>query len=503
MAQKPTHTSHITERPPVVVVMGHVDHGKSSLLDYIRHTNVVSGEAGGITQHVAAYEVVHEGKEGKKRITFIDTPGHAAFTAIRSRGANVADIAILVVSAEDGVKEQTLEVLKSIQDSETPYVVAINKIDKPNADIERTKVTLMEHNVFLEGLGGDVPWVPISAKTGQGIPDLLTTVLLLAEIEELTGDENAPAEGFVIEANRDSRRGIAATLIITNGSLKIGNAIRASTAIAPLRILEDTMGKKLKSAEMSSPIVVVGFDELPLAGTSFVTHNNKRDAEEARSAFVRARGRVVPQAVAAQGTKHIIPIIIKADAAGSLEALLQACGALATEYAAITVIQSGIGPVSENDTKSSLASGSATIIAFNVTTDKNALEAARQHSIPIETFDIIYKLVERLEAIIKNRTPKRSVEKVLGTIKLLKHFSKQKELQVVGGRVEEGTLAKKANLKVSRRGVVLGYAKVVNLQSHKQNVERVDAGGEFGAQLEAVFEMAPGDTLESIQTVEE
>jgi translation initiation factor IF-2 len=310
MAQKPTHTSHITERPPVVVVMGHVDHGKSSLLDYIRHTNVVSGEAGGITQHVAAYEVVHEGKEGKKRITFIDTPGHAAFTAIRSRGANVADIAILVVSAEDGVKEQTLEVLKSIQDSETPYVVAINKIDKPNADIERTKVTLMEHNVFLEGLGGDVPWVPISAKTGQGIPDLLTTVLLLAEIEELTGDENAPAEGFVIEANRDSRRGIAATLIITNGSLKIGNAIRASTAIAPLRILEDTMGKKLKSAEMSSPIVVVGFDELPLAGTSFVTHNNKRDAEEARSAFVRARGRVVPQAVAAQGTKHIIPIII-------------------------------------------------------------------------------------------------------------------------------------------------------------------------------------------------
>ncbi|KKW06343.1 MAG: Translation initiation factor IF-2 [Candidatus Kaiserbacteria bacterium GW2011_GWC2_49_12] len=232
----------LTERPPIVAVLGHVDHGKSTLLDFIRKTNTVEKEAGGITQHVAAYEVTHKGK----RLTFIDTPGHAAFGAIRARGATIADIAILVVAADDGVKAQTLEALASIKSVDIPFVVALNKIDKPNANIERTQSSLMEHGVFLEKLGGDVPWTAISAKTGAGVDELLDLILLVAELRELKGDPIPPASGYVVEAHRDTRRGIAATLIITNGVLKQGMAVRAGSAISPVRIMEDNTTHRIR-----------------------------------------------------------------------------------------------------------------------------------------------------------------------------------------------------------------------------------------------------------------
>src|SRR3989344_3441646 len=257
MTTKPSQT---TERPPIVAVLGHVDHGKSTLLDFIRKANVVAGEAGGITQHVAAYEVVREkidpstGLRVNKRITFIDTPCHAAFSAIRARGATAADIAILVVAADDGVKAQTLESLKSIRDAGTPFIVAINKIDKPNADQERTIRTLLDEKVYLEKYGGDVPWAAISAKTGTGVEELLDLVLLVAEIEGFTGDAGAPAHGYVIEAHRDQKRGLAATLIITDGTLRSGMAVRAGRAIAPVRIMESTSGKSLREASFSTPV---------------------------------------------------------------------------------------------------------------------------------------------------------------------------------------------------------------------------------------------------------
>lgn len=276
-----------TSRPPIVVVMGHVDHGKSTLLDYIRHTNTVEKEAGGITQHVAAYEVVHEHEGERKRITFIDTPGHAAFQTIRARGAHAADIAILVVAADDGVKTQTIEALESIKASNIPYIVAINKTDKPNADINRTQSSLMEHGVYLEKLGGDVPWVAISAKQGTGVSELLDLVLLVAELQHYTADTTIPASGYVIEAHREAKRGVAATLIITAGTLESGMSVLAGTALAPVRIMETAAGKTIKTATCSSPIVLVGFDELPLLARHFM-HTNKRKKPR-RPARRRAR----------------------------------------------------------------------------------------------------------------------------------------------------------------------------------------------------------------------
>ena len=277
-------SQNITERPPIVVVMGHVDHGKSTLLDFIRKTKVAEHEAGGITQHVAAYEVERVKEGVKKRITFIDTPGHAAFKAIRARGANVADIAILVVAADDGVKEQTLEALASIREAKIPFIVAINKIDKPNANVEKTQGQLMEKEVYLEKLGGDVPWTAISAKAGTGVDELLDLILIVAELEALTADAGIPAEGYAIEAHRDPKRGIAATLIITNGTLSLGMAVLAGRALSPVRIMENHAGQKIKSATFSSPVSITGFDELPVAGESFTAYKSKRDAEEARSA---------------------------------------------------------------------------------------------------------------------------------------------------------------------------------------------------------------------------
>jgi translation initiation factor IF-2 len=271
----------LSKRPPIVVVMGHVDHGKSTLLDYIRNTNVVAGEAGGITQHMAAYEVEHEHEGQKQRITFIDTPGHAAFKTIRSRGANVADIAILVVAADDGVKAQTLEALASIQASNTPFIVAINKIDKPNADVERAKYSLLEHGVYLEGLGGDIPWAPISAKQGTGVRELLDLVILATELTELTGNPTQDASGFVIEANRDPKRGVAATLIVTNGSMQTGMFVAAGSAVSPLRHMEDSRGKTMKEVSFSSPVRVFGFDSMPEAGSVFTSHHTRSDADTA------------------------------------------------------------------------------------------------------------------------------------------------------------------------------------------------------------------------------
>lgn len=498
----PKSPSHPAARPPIVVVMGHVDHGKSTLLDYIRKENTVLKEAGGITQHVAAYEVthVHEGKQ--KRITFIDTPGHAAFQAIRSRGANVADIAILVVAADDGVKPQTLEALASIKSAGIPFIVAINKIDKPQASIERTQASIMQEGIYLEKLGGDVPWVAISAKEGTGVPELLDLIALLAEVGELEADAALLASGFVIEAHRDPRRGLAATLIIQSGTLKSGMTVVAGRSISPVRILETTEGTTIREASFSTPVQLVGFDELPAVGSEFHAFKGKREAEEARAHAIDAQPKETAARISEESPEHFfLPLIVRADAAGSLEAIQHECAKLGDERSSVRIVLSGIGNIAENDVKAALAgSVHAIVIGFSVKVDPIAEEYARQHQVRIEIFDIIYKLTEKIEELIREARPKRAVEEIVGRAKVLKQFSSRKVDHVVGGSVAEGYLAKGNSVRVLRRGTVVGTGKIKGLQSHKSDVARVETGSEFGALIVCPFEVAQGDTLECFTT---
>lgn len=473
--------------------MGHVDHGKSTLLDFIRKSNVVACEAGGITQHVAAYEVTHK----SKRITFIDTPGHAAFSAIRARGANVADIAILVVAADDGVKAQTLEALQQIKDAKIPFIVAINKIDKPNADLSRTQGTLLEKGVYLEKLGGDVPWTAISAKNGTGVEELLDLILIVSEFQEFKADSNAPAEGYVVETHRDQKRGIAATLILTQGTLESGMAILAGRAVAPVRIMENHLGKTIKEASFSTPVTLVGFDELPGVGERFKSYRNKKEAEDARNAIQKS----APVASAATTTPaedcFYLPLIIRADATGSLEAIVSETMKLGDEQRRISIVYSGIGSITEGDIKTALAGSlKGVVIGFNVQADRLAEALARQNGVQCESFDIIYKLTERLEEILKTAAPKRTIEETVGRAKILKKFSSRKDEHVVGGKVTEGYVAKKGSVRVIRRTVPLGVGKIVNIQTNKQNVDRAESPTEFGAQIKADFELAENDIIE-------
>ncbi len=487
--------TNLTERPPIVAVLGHVDHGKSTLLDYIRKTNTVDREAGGITQHVAAYEVEHEREGQLKKITFIDTPGHAAFQAIRARGAKIADIAVLVVAADDGVKAQTLEALESILASGTPFVVAINKIDKPNADLSRTQASLLEHHVYLEKLGGDIPWTAISAKTGEGVDTLLDLILLVAELQEIKADPTVRAEGYIVEAHRDEKRGIAATLIIKNGTLESGMAVRAGRSIVPVRMMTSHTGKSIKDATFSSPVTLYGFSELPDVGSEFVSYKNKKEAETEMPALERIQTNSVTEDTTG---RFFLPIIIRADVTGSLEGIMHEIAKIGDEYTGVRVILSGVGTISENDVKAAIASHEypAVIIGFDVPIDPLAKESARQHDIHIETFTIIYKLAERLQELLKTSAPKREVEDKLGRAKILKHFSSRKDSHVVGGTVLDGKIEVGARVRILRRQEEMGLGTIKGLQSHKQTVSRIETGGEFGAEITSSVEVTFGDIIE-------
>jgi translation initiation factor IF-2 len=487
-----------------VAVLGHVDHGKSTLLDFIRKTNVVAGEAGGITQHVAAYEVEHK----DKKITFIDTPGHAAFSAIRARGANVADICILVVAADDGVKAQTLEALASIRAAKTPYVVAINKIDKPNADLSRTQASLLQQEVFLEQFGGDIPWAAVSAKTGQGVPELLDLILLVAEVQENRADTLAPATGWVIEANRDKKRGIAATLIIKNGTLSQGQYVRAGRGISPVRIMEDHTGTSLKSATFSTPVRLIGFDELPAVGSEFHTHDSKRHAEDARNADPSIKISRANMVEEDNPDIFSLPIIVRADTTGSLDAIQLETAKIGDAGRKVRIVQCGIGAVTEDDVKNSLASQMksgvpAPILAFNVGIEPVAKAYSIERGVQIDQFDIIYKMTERLSDLLKDHAPKRTVETVVGSAKVLKYFSSRHDEHVVGAKMIGGELRKKGQIRINRRDAIVGRGSLENLQQNKQNVDKVQDEGEFGCVVASEFQPAPGDSIECIEVSEE
>lgn len=501
---KREHAETVT-RPPVIAVMGHIDHGKSTLLDYIRKTNVVDAEAGGITQHISAYEVIHKNKEGEEqKITFLDTPGHEAFCDMRIRGAVAADIAVLIVSAEDGVMPQTLEALSCVKESRIPYIVAINKIDRPNANIEKTKTSLLENEIYLEGLGGDVPFVPLSAKTGEGIPELLDTMLIVAELEELKGDTGAPAEGIVIESHLDPKKGTSAALIIKNGTLKSGAFVVAGESYSPVRIMEDFRGNALREATFSSPVRVIGFNALPPVGSTFITVKTKKEAEQ--KAFERTQktesGAKSETQRNAGGRHKILPLIIKADAAGSLEAIEREIAKHTKENISVKILATGVGSITENDARMLAGSGDAVALGFNVGIDSAAADIAGRNGIELKTFSIIYELSEWFGSALEARAPRVRSEESNARATILKIFSRTKDKHVVGGRAEEGVLNLGAKINIIRKGTKIGTAKITNLQAQKANVQQVSAGNEFGAEINSPVELVAGDCVECFIVVE-
>ena len=501
---------NIMERPPVVVIMGHIDHGKSTLLDYIRKTNIVDAEAGGITQHISAYEVIHKDENGKeKRITFLDTPGHEAFSKMRERGAHVADIAILVVSAEDGVKPQTIEAWKTIEASQTPCIVAINKIDKPGADIEKTKSELAENEIYLENYGGKIPSVEISAKVGTGVDNLLSLILILAEVENFTGNINENASGLVIESSLDARKGIQATLVIKNGTMRKEMTVVAEDAITSTRSMENFLGKMINEAIFSSPIRLIGFNKLPKVGSKFKSFDKKRDAEEYAQNWQREKVASLSKAkpenskksdtlpLKEENTKKIIPIILKANVSGSIEAIEKEISKIKDDNAEFRIVVGGVGPISERDIKTITVGENALVIGFNVKADKNALELAQKRDIKINFFDIIYKLTEWLTLEMEKRRPRIETVETTGQVKILKAFSHTKERQILGGRVVKGHITLDGIIKIVRREFEIGRGKIVNLEKNKIKVREVEDGAEFGMMIESKIEIAPGDIIES------
>jgi len=488
------------ERPPVICIMGHIDHGKSTLLDYIRKTNIVEREAGGITQKISAYEVIHNGK----KITFLDTPGHESFAKIRQRGASVADIAILIVSAEDGVKKQTIEAMKCIKDSDTPFIVAINKIDKPGADIEKIKVNLAENEIYLEGYGGTVPFVPISAKTGQGTDDLLDLMLLVAEIEELKGDPSAKAEGVVIEANMNKQKGISATMIIKEGSIENGMFVACGKALAPVRIMENFLGKKITEASFSSPIRIIGFDQLPKVGNIFKSFTNKIDAQEYINQYKETA--IAPRPNFCADTPEdetektgLINIIIKADVTGSIEGIEHELEKIKNDRMKVKIVNFGVGDISENDVNMLAGKPDSLILGFNVKADAKAKAVAEKTGINIKIFDVIYKLTEWLTQMAEDKTPKIDVEELTAKAKVLKFFSANKDKNVIGARVEEGEIKIGDEVKILRKEIEIGRGKIRELQQAKEKVSEVRTGVEFGCQLQSSIIPAPGDKLEAFK----
>ncbi len=474
-------------RAPVIAVMGHIDHGKSSLLDYIRKSNVTAGEAGGITQHVSAYIATHNGRE----ITFLDTPGHEAFKALRTRGARAADIAILVVAADEGVMPQTLDALAAIEEAHIPYIVAITKIDKNNADVEHAKHSMLEKGIYLEGLGGDIAYAPISSKTGEGIPELLDLVLLAADLLELTADPEAPATGFVLEATQDPKRGASATLIIKDGTLTRDGFVVAGEAYSPIRFIENFLGERVESLGPSSPARIAGFSKLPTAGALFTMAQTKKEAES--RAAENAVSPLPTASTTAEGVMEL-PLIIKTDVAGSIDAIAHELSKITHERAAIRIVATGVGSVTEGDVKTAHATGGV-IIAFNVGIDPIARDLADRDHISILPFSIIYELSETVSDLLKSRAPSITIEQELGRAKVLAVFSSTSKKQVLGANHVSGTLTVGDRVKIMRGGEELARGKVANLQRARADVKEIHTEGTFGTEIEAKVDAAQGDEL--------
>ncbi|MGD9836233.1 MAG: translation initiation factor IF-2 [Afipia sp.] len=500
------HASDTTPRPPVVTVMGHVDHGKTSLLDALRHANVVSGEAGGITQHIGAYQVTSP--ESGKKITFIDTPGHAAFTAMRARGAKVTDIVILVVAADDGVMPQTIEAINHAKAAKVPMIVAINKIDKPDAKPERVRTELLQHEVQVESFGGDVVDVEVSAKNKTNLDKLLEMIALQADLLELKTNPDRPAEGTVIEAKLDRGRGPVATVLVQRGTLKVGDIIVAGAEMGRVRALINDQGETVQEAGPSVPVEVLGFNGPPEAGDRLAVVENeararqvtdyrahqKREKSAASSAGMRGSLEQMMSQLKTTGRKDF-PLVVKADVQGSLEAILGSLEKLGTDEVAARILHAGVGGISESDV--TLAEGfNAAIIGFSVRANKEAAALAKRNGIEIRYYNIIYDLVDDVKKAMSGLLAPTLRESMLGNAQILEVFNISKVGKIAGCRVTDGNVERGANVRLIRDNVVVHEGKLSTLKRFKDEVKEVQSGQECGMAFENYQDMRVGDVIE-------
>ncbi len=477
-------------RPPVVVILGHVDHGKTSILDFIRKTKTAEKESGGITQHIGAYQIEHKGKD----ITFIDTPGHELFSAMRSRGATVADIAILVVAAEAGVQPQTKEAIKHIKKVGLPMIVAINKIDRKEAQPEKVKKELSENDILVESLGGQAPSVNISAKTGQGVDDLLELILLVAEMEELKTEKDQPAKGLVIEAHSDKRRGATATLLVKEGTLTNKDIIGTDSAISRVRSLENCYLKPVGKATASTPVVITGFDKVPQVGEKFYAFKNTEKAQ-ARITRKTAKRKEDKEVMVFDPNKKILNIILKADVSGSLEAIKETLKNIPSEEVALRILKSEIGEISQSDIKLA-ESAHAKIIGFRVKADPTVKELARQKGIKIITFDVIYELIQEARRMLSQLLSPEIIKNVLGQLKVLAIFKSGSDKQIIGGKAIKGLIKKEGLIDVIRNNKKVGKGRIIQLQKNKKETDEVKKDQECGILFKGDIIIEEGDVLE-------
>ncbi|MCD6500872.1 translation initiation factor IF-2 [bacterium] len=484
MAEK---NENLISRPPVVVVVGHVDHGKSKLLEAIKKDlKIIEKESGGITQHIGAYEVKYKGK----KITFIDTPGHEAFSAMRSRGAKVADIAILVVDASEGVKDQTKEAINFIKKAEIPIIVALNKIDKPQAQPEKVKKELASSDVLVESLGGKVPSCNVSAKTGEGIENLLEHILLVAEMEELKADISRTGEGIVIESYLDSQKGPIATLILENGILKENDILATRSTLGKVKSLTDFQGKIIKEAFPSQPVSVLGFEKLPRLGEKFKVYQTQEEAQN----FLKKEEKIGPQIISISPEQKVLNIVLKTDVFGSSEAIEGALKNIPQEKVILRILKAEVGDIGIRDIKLA-ESGKAVIFGFRVKIDNKAKSFAQQRKVRWKIFEVIYELIQEVRReMISVLAPE--VQRIdLGRVKILALFRRDKKGQVVGGKVIEGEIEKGAQIEILREEEIIGKGRIKNLQQEKKDVQKVGKGKECGILFQGEIDVEEGDIL--------
>jgi translation initiation factor IF-2 len=498
--------ARLRPRPPVVTVMGHVDHGKTLLLDAIRQSDVISGEAGGITQHIGAYQVHQNGS----RVTFIDTPGHEAFTAMRARGAQLTDIAVLVVAADDGVMPQTVEAIDHARAAGVPIVVAVNKVDKPEADPMRVRQQLAEQGIQTSEWGGDFEFVDVSAKTGQGLDKLLETILVVAELQELKADPDRPARGTAIEAHLDKGRGPVATVLVQRGTLKVGDAIVCGAAHGRVRAMLDEWGQPLEEARPGRPVQVLGWSKVPEAGDEFRVIESEKDARhiaqerEARirsAELVAARPAVRLEDVMAsvrEGEAAELRIILKADAQGSVEALAEALEKLSTDEVAVRILRQGVGAVSADDVNLALAS-EAIVIGFNVRPDPGARELAEREGVDVRLHRVIYQAVDEVKQALSGLLAPEEQEVELGRAEVRATFRVPRLGVVAGCYITQGTITRGSRIRLVRDGAVVYDGRVGSLRRFKDDVREVQEGFECGIGLENFQDVKEGDVLEAYE----
>jgi translation initiation factor IF-2 len=496
----------LVEKPPVVTVMGHVDHGKTSLLDRIRRANVQSGEAGGITQHIGAYQVESDGR----KVTFIDTPGHEAFTEMRARGARVTDVVVLVVAADDGIMPQTVEAIEHARAAGVPMVVALNKIDVPNANRDRVLGELSERELVPEAYGGDTVTVPVSAKTGEGIDELLENILIVAELEDLKANPKAPASGYVVEGERDPGRGPVATLLLSRGTLQKGNAVLAGTAYGRVRAMLDYTGTRVREAGPGTPVEILGLSGVPEAGTRFevveherIARDRAQQAEEKlrRQELAQGGSRRTLEELLGEGGTQDLNLVVKADVAGSVEALKEALARLTTDEVRVNIVRSGVGALTDSDVMLASASDGI-LLGFNVRPTSTAKQVAEREGVEIRTYDVIYKALEEIEAAMRGMLAPEIQERETGTAEVRQTFRVPNVGVVAGCMVISGEIFRNNRARLVRDGTVVYEGNIASMKRFRDDVRSVREGFECGIGVENFNDVKDGDVLEFFETVE-